>query len=96
MHRPGLEGVGAEPGGQFGDVLAAGVVKVLARGKDLDCLRTGAAGLLKQAWVKALIHVEVRRQDSQLGQDLPRAGLMRITNRALLPFSHFGDGLCAG
>jgi hypothetical protein len=45
--------------------------------------------------MQALIHVEVRRQDSQLGQDLPRADLMRMTNRALLSFSHYGNDLCA-
>jgi len=74
-------------------LFTAGVVEVLARGKDLDGLRARARGKLKQTWVQALIHEEVRRQNSQLGQDLPRAGLVQRTNRALLSFSHYGDGL---
>ncbi len=42
MHGKGLERIGAEPLGQFDDMLAAGVVEVLARGKDLHRLRAGA------------------------------------------------------
>ena len=49
VHGKRLKRVGAEPLGQLGDVLAAGVVKVLARGKDLDCLRAGTVGKLQQA-----------------------------------------------
>jgi hypothetical protein len=41
-------------------VLTAGVVKVLARGKDLNCLCAGLAGKFQQPWVKALIHEDVR------------------------------------
>src|SRR5271157_1741684 len=46
VHGPGGDGVGAKPGGEFGDVLAAGVVEVLAGGKELDGLRAGAGGQL--------------------------------------------------
>jgi hypothetical protein len=46
--------------------------------------------------VQALIQEYARRQDSQLGQNLPRAGWMRRAYRALLLFSHFGFGSRAG
>src|ERR1035437_2288315 len=44
VHRPGLEGIRAEPRSQLTDVFAAGVVEVLTRGKDFDRLRARAAG----------------------------------------------------
>ena len=55
VHGEGLERIGAEPLGQLGDVLAAGVVEVLARGKDLHRLRAGAGRELKQARVQTVI-----------------------------------------
>ena len=54
VHRKGLERVGAEPLGQLGHVLAAGVVEMLTRGKDLHRLRAGALRELKQARVQTM------------------------------------------
>jgi hypothetical protein len=60
MHRPGFKRIGAEPSGKLCDVLAAGVVKVLASGKNLNRLRSGPAGKLQQPRVKALVQEQVR------------------------------------
>jgi hypothetical protein len=40
VHRPGFKRIGTEPRGKIGNMLPAGVVKVLARCKDLDRLRS--------------------------------------------------------
>ena len=61
VHGEGLKRVGTEPLSQLGHMLAAGVVKVLAGGKDLDRLRAGTTGKLKQAWVQAMVQKEMSR-----------------------------------
>ena len=61
MHGEGLKRIGAEPVGEFGDVFAAGVVEVLARGKDLDRLCAGAGSELKQAGMKAMSQKQMSR-----------------------------------
>ena len=55
VHRPGLERIGAEPAGQLSDVLAAGVVEVLARGKNLHRLRARAGGKLQEPRMQSLV-----------------------------------------
>ena len=67
----GCERVGPEPVGQLGDVLAAGVVEVLAGGKDLHRLRTGTGGEFQQPGMQALVKKQMRRQDAQHGQGNP-------------------------
>ena len=52
-------------------MLAAGVVEVLAGGKDLDRLRAGAGGELQQAGMQPLIHEQMRGQDAPLGHRKP-------------------------
>jgi len=59
VHRPGFKRIGSEPGGQLGDVLAAGVVEVLPRGKNLHCLRARPGRKLQQSRMKALTQIEV-------------------------------------
>ena len=54
VHRERLKRIGAEPLCQLGDVLAAGVVEVLARGKDFDRLSAGAGGQLEQAGMQSM------------------------------------------
>ena len=41
VHGKRLECIRSEPGSQLGDVLAAGVIKMLTRGKNFDCLSAG-------------------------------------------------------
>jgi hypothetical protein len=43
--------------------------------------------------VQALIHKQVRRQDSQLGHVIPPLRPEEDANRALLPFSHLSEPL---
>ena len=74
MHREGLERIGAEPLGQLGHMLAAGVVEVLARGKDLHRLRAGALRELKQARMQTVIQKQMSRQNAQHLYVAPRAG----------------------
>ena len=69
VHGEGLERVGAEPLGQLGHVLAAGVVEVLARGKDLHRLRAGAVRELKQARVQTVIQKQMSRKNAQHGHN---------------------------
>ena len=71
VHRKGVSGLERNHAASSVDLLAAGVVEVLARGKDLDRLRAGSVGELQQPRVQALIHEEVRRQNSQLGHKIP-------------------------
>lgn len=61
VHRPWLEGVGSEPHSEFVDVLAAGVVKVLAGGEDFDSFSAAAGGQLQQPGMQALLQKQVRR-----------------------------------
>jgi hypothetical protein len=74
VHGKGFKRVGTEPIGEFGDMLAAGVVEVLAGGKDLDRLNTGPGSQLEQARVQALFEEQVRGQDSEHGQGFSRIG----------------------
>ncbi len=76
VHRKRLERVGAEPLGQFGHLLAAGVVEVLARGKNLHRLRAGALRELKQARMQTVIQKQMSRQNAQHLCVVPRAGLV--------------------
>jgi hypothetical protein len=64
MHGEWLKLVGTEPTGQLGAMLAAGVIKMLAGGEDLDRLRSGPGSQLEQAWMQALFEEQVRGQDS--------------------------------
>jgi hypothetical protein len=52
-------------------MLAAGVVEVLARGKNLHRLRSPLAGKLQQSGVQALVQEQVRGQNAQLGHRSP-------------------------
>jgi hypothetical protein len=70
-------------------MLAAGVVEVLAGGKDLDRLSAGAGSQLEQARVQALLEEQVRGQDSEHGQGLSRIGSIWKASRTLLRLSHF-------
>jgi hypothetical protein len=63
-------------------LLAAGVVEVLARRKDLDRFGAPLDGLLQQPGVQALVQEQVCRQNAQLGHRLPRAGSMESANPA--------------
>ncbi len=74
VHRKGLQRVRAEPLGQLGHVLAAGVVEVLARGKDLHRLRAGALRKLKQAGVQTMIQEQMSRKNAQHLREAPGAG----------------------
>ncbi len=74
VHGERGQSVGTEPFRQLSHVLAAGVVEVLARGKNLHRLRAGAVGELKQSGMKALVQEQVRGQNAQHGQAAPRAG----------------------
>ena len=47
VHRQWLERIGGEPGGEFGDVFAAGVVEVLPGGEDFDALCAGSEQLFR-------------------------------------------------
>jgi hypothetical protein len=69
-------------------MLAAGIVEVLARCKNFDRLRPGLDSNLQQAGAQALIHEQMRRQDSQLGQGFPRAGWIGNANQALYLLLH--------
>ncbi len=55
VHGIRFEWIRGEPGGQLHDVLAAGVVKVLARGKELDALGAGARCGFQQTGVQSLL-----------------------------------------
>jgi len=55
VHGEGVQRVGGEPVAQFGHMFAAGVVKVLACGKDLHRLRPGTGGEFQQPRVQALV-----------------------------------------
>jgi hypothetical protein len=57
--------------GQFGHMLAAGVVEVLACGEYLDCGHTVPVGNFEQAGMKPLVQEQVRGQDAQHGQSIP-------------------------
>jgi hypothetical protein len=54
-------------------MFTAGVVEMLAGGKDLHRLSAGAGSQVEQPWVQALFEKQVRRQDSQHGQGLPQS-----------------------
>ena len=92
MHRKGLERVGAEPLGQLGHVLAAGVVEMLARGKNLHRLRAGALRELKQARMQTVIQKQMSRQNAQHLCVAPCAGSSWTPNRTPPIFSHFDEG----
>ena len=70
----GYERVGAEPVGQLDHMLAAGVVEMLAGGKNLHSLRAGAGGKLEQAGMQPLIEKQMSGEDAQHVQQVPRAG----------------------
>ena len=54
---------------------AAGVVKMLAGGENLDCVGPGVGRKFQQPGVQALAQEQMRRQDSQLGhKDSPAPG----------------------
>ncbi len=55
VHGKGFERIGGEPGGQFRDMFAAGVVEVLPRGEDLDAFGAGTRSHLQQAGVQPLL-----------------------------------------
>ena len=80
MHGKGFKRVGTEPIGELIAMFAAGVVEVLAGGKDLHRFSAGAGSQLKQAWVQALLEEQVRRQDSQHGQWLSQVDLESKSN----------------
>ncbi len=68
VHGEGFKGIGAEPVGQLGDMLAAGVVEVLPGGKDFDRLDTGPGREFQQAGMEALVEEQVRGQHAEHGQ----------------------------
>src|ERR1035441_8266871 len=80
MHGKGFKRVGAEPIGELGAMFAAGVVEVLAGGKDLHSFRAGAGSQFEQAWVQALFEEQVSGQDSQHGQGLSPVDLESKSN----------------
>ena len=55
MHRERLKRIGAEPLSELSYVFAAGVVEMLARSKDFDCLCAGSLGQFEVAWVQAMV-----------------------------------------
>jgi hypothetical protein len=65
VHRPGLERIGGEPGSEFGDVLAAGVVEVLPCCEKFYALSAGAGGGFEDSGVQPLFQKEVGGQDGQ-------------------------------
>src|ERR1017187_8765967 len=87
VHRPNLELVGTKPAGQLCDMIAAGVIEVLAGGKYFDSLRSGPGGKLHQPWLQTLVQKQVCRQDSQ-HVDWPPARLEQLSKPdALLIFA---------
>ena len=60
VHRPGLKGIGTKPGGQLGDLLAAGVIEMLARGKDLDALCASTGRQFQQPRMQTLVEKQMR------------------------------------
>ena len=65
VHGERLQRVRPEPFRQLSDIFAAGVVKVLARGKNLHCLRSGSFRKLKQSRMQSMIQEQVSRKDAQ-------------------------------
>jgi hypothetical protein len=51
--------VGAEPGGKLAHGGRIGVVEVVARGEDLDCLRAGGGEGVQQAGMQAVLEEDV-------------------------------------
>ena len=56
VHRPGNERMAAKPAGNLCHIFATGVVKVLARSKDLNRIGTGFGGKLQQRRCQSLVH----------------------------------------
>jgi hypothetical protein len=57
---------GAEPFGDFADVLlAVGVIEVLARGEDFDGLGSGFDEIVEQARMQPFLYIDVRRYRPQ-------------------------------
>jgi pseudomonalisin len=61
VHRPALQRIGGKPAGQLLHMLAAGVVEVLACGKDLHRLGSAARGQFQQPGMQPLLQEQVRR-----------------------------------
>jgi hypothetical protein len=55
VHGERLQRVPSEPLGELCHILATGVVEVLARGKNLHCLRAGAIRKLEQTGMQAMV-----------------------------------------
>ena len=83
MPGEGRERTGAEPLAKFGDGLAAGVVEVLAGGKNLHGLRSGALRKLKQTGMQNMVQEQMSRQHAQHLQVAPCAGREQNAIRAL-------------
>jgi len=60
VHGPGFQGIGAEKGGQFDDMVPAGVVEVVARRKKLDGLGAGTGSQIQLRGVQALVPEQMR------------------------------------
>jgi hypothetical protein len=67
-----LHGIGAKPLGEFVDVLTAGVVEMLTRGKNLNRLRAGSPGEFQQPGMQALCQEKMRRENSQHTKKTPK------------------------
>jgi hypothetical protein len=74
VHGERLKRIGAEPCTKLGHVLAAGVVEMLAGGKDLNSLRTRMGGQIQESRMQALIEENMCREDAEHGEEVPRAG----------------------
>ena len=74
VHGKGLKRIGAEPCAEFGHVLAAGVVKMLAGGKDLNSLSARTGGQFQESRMQALIEENMCGEDAEHGEKVPRAG----------------------
>ena len=61
VHRERLGRIAAEPFRQFADVRPACVIEVLARGKQLHALRSGAGKNVQQPRMQPVIEKDVRR-----------------------------------
>ena len=93
MHRECFDWVGGEPACQFRNLFPAGVVKMLARRKNLNCLGSGTRRQLKQTRVKPLLQQQVSRKNSQHLLEAPCAGLLAAAELILRLLSHSCNNL---
>ena len=92
VHGVRFEGIGCEPGCQFHDVLAAGVVKVLARSKELDAAGAGAHSRFKQAGMQPLLQKDMCGKNWQHASTAPAP----VLGPARLLLSHSLNNLPQG